>query len=50
MLVGNPTQYEERLKGVVEDVNANLDVEGLCNNLLKRVDGVIESSGGRVKW
>ena len=45
-----PTQYEKGLKGVVEDVNANLDVEGLCNNLLKRVDGVIESSGGQVKW
>ena len=45
-----PTQYEKRLKGVVEDINANLDVEGLCNNLLKRVDGVIESKGGRVKW
>ena len=45
-----PAQYEKRLKGVVEDINATLDVEGLCNGLLKRVQGVIESSGGRVKW
>ena len=35
---------------VPEDINANLDVEGLCNNLLERVAGVIESEGGRVKW
>ena len=28
-------QYEKRLKGVVDDINATLDVEGLCNNLLE---------------
>ena len=33
-----------------DDINANLDVEGLCNILLERVAGVVESEGGRVKW
>jgi hypothetical protein len=45
-----PAQYEKRLKGVVEDINVNLDVDGLCDNLLMRVEKVIETGGGRVKW
>ena len=41
-------QYASRLRGVVDDINANLDVEGLCQGLPKRLDLVIEAKGGRI--
>ena len=41
-------QYASRLRGVVDDINANLDVEGLRKGLPKRLDLVIEAKGGRI--
>ena len=43
------TEYEGRLKRVVADINANLDVESLCHGLPKRLDNLIASGGGRLK-
>ena len=36
-------EYEVRLKTLVADINANLNVEGLCNGLPKRLDKLIAS-------
>ena len=41
-------EYASRLRRVVDDINANLDVEGLCKGLLKRLDLVIKAKGGRI--
>ena len=41
-------QRASRLRRVVDDINVNLDVEGLCKGLPKRLDLVIEAKGGRV--
>ena len=41
-------EYASRLRRVVDDINANLDVEGLCKGLPKRLDLVIEAKGGRI--
>ena len=41
-------EYACRLRRVVDDINVNLDVEGLCKGLLKRLDLVIEAKGGRI--
>ena len=42
-------EYEARLKSVVADINANLDVQGLCYNLPDRLEKLIAADGGRVK-
>ena len=41
-------EYASRLRRVVDDINMNLDIEGLCKGLLKRLDLVIEAKGGRI--
>ena len=41
-------EYAGRLRRVVDDINMNLDVEGLCKGLLKRLDLAIEAEGGRI--
>ena len=41
-------QYASRLRRVVDDINANLDVEGLCKGFPERLDLVIEAKGGRI--
>ena len=41
-------EYASRLRRVVDDINTNSDVEGLCKGLLKRLDLVIEAKGGRI--
>ena len=42
-------EYEARLKKIVADINENLDVEGLCYGLPKRLEKIIAASGGRLK-
>ena len=42
-------EYEARLKKVVADINENLDVEGLCFGLPKRLKKIIAADGGRLK-
>ena len=44
-----PAQYTTRIKKVVEDINANLDVAGLCNGLPKRLQDLADAEGGRLK-
>ena len=41
-------QYASRLRGVVDDIDANLDVEGLCKSFPNRLDLKIEAKGGRI--
>ena len=42
-------EYGSRLKTVVRDINANLDVLSLCYNLPRRLEGLIAAEGGRLK-
>ncbi len=42
-------QFGSRLKGIVQDINDSLDVDGLCRALPKRVQGVIDAEGDRLK-
>ena len=42
-------EYEARLKKIVADINENLDVEGLCYGLPKRLQKIIAAGGGRLK-
>ena len=42
-------QYEARLKRVVADINANLDVEGLCQRLPDRLQKLVDAKGDRLK-
>ena len=44
-----PAEYEARLKHVVADINANLDVEGLCRRLPERLQKLVDSKGERLK-
>ncbi len=44
-----PSEYETRIKKVVEDINAHLDVKGLCNGLPARLRKLIATGGGRLK-
>ena len=47
------TETEEafgvRLRGICDHINANFDVEGLCNRLPTRVEMVIDAEGGRIQ-
>ena len=45
-----PAEYEARLKHVVADINANLDVEGLCRRLPERLQKLVDSKGERLKY
>ena len=42
-------EYTTRIKGVVEDINRNLDVAGLCNDFPERLQQLIDSGGDRLK-
>ena len=42
-------EYEARLKRVAADINANLDVPGLCYDLPRRLEKIIAAEGGRIK-
>ena len=42
-------QFGSRLKGIVQDINDSLDVDGLCHALPKRAQGVIDAQGDRLK-
>ena len=41
--------YAARLKGVVEEVNNNHDVEGLCRSFLSRITTLVDHAGGRLR-
>ena len=40
--------YTSRMKGIAQDINNRLNVEGLCRALPKRVAQVIEAKGDRI--
>jgi hypothetical protein len=42
-------EYEARLKRVIADINANLNVKELCYGLPKRLEKLISVEGGRLK-
>ena len=44
-----PEAFGARLRAACADVNATLNVEGLCNDFPKRVQLLIDSKGGRLK-
>lgn len=44
-----PDAYTSRLKAIVADINDNLNVEALCMAFMKRIDTLIEKTGGRLK-
>ena len=43
-----PTEYGQRLKTVVADINRAHDVESLCNELPGRVEKLLLAAGGRL--
>ena len=40
--------YTARLKRVVDDINRNCDVEGLCRAFMTRINKLVERKGGRL--
>ena len=40
--------YATRLKGVVRDINEELDVDGLCRRLPTRVAALVATKGDRI--
>ena len=40
--------YTARLKRIVEDINRNRDVEGLCRGFLTRIAKLVDNKGGRL--
>ena len=43
-------EYASRLKRCCEEVNTDLDVEGLCKQLPKRMKTLDDRKGGRLKY
>ena len=40
--------YASRLKGIVQDINDKLDVDGLCRALPRRLQNIVDAEGGRI--
>ena len=43
-----PQQFAQRLKGIVQDINDTLNVEGLSRSFKARLGKLIESDGDRI--
>ena len=41
-------QFAQRMRGIVQHVNAHYDVENLCRELPDRIQDVIDAEGGRI--
>ena len=41
-------QFTNRMKGIAQDINNRLNVDGLCRDLPKRVGQVVEAEGDRI--
>ena len=41
-------QFCARMRGIVQHINANHDVENLCRELPHRIEDVIAAEGGRI--
>ena len=44
-----PEAFAGRLRQCCADINAQLDVDGLCRAFPKRIDQLVERQGGRLK-
>ena len=44
-----PEAFGARLRSCCTDINAKLDVEGLCWDFPKRVQKLVDQKGGRLK-
>ena len=42
-------EYTSRLKACCDEINADLDVEGLCRDFPKRICQLVKNEGGRLK-
>ena len=42
------TSYTSRMKGIAQDINSRLNVDGLCRDFPKRVAKVKEAEGDRI--
>ena len=40
--------FTARIRGIVQEVNASCDVEGLCRGFTKRLEELVEHKGGRL--
>ena len=43
-----PAQYATRLRSIFQDINDNLDVEGLCWSLPERLQALVDAEGDRI--
>ena len=43
-----PAQFATRLRGIFQDINDNLNVEGLCRSLPKRLQALVDAEGDRI--
>jgi len=43
-----PEQFASRLKGIAQDINETLNVEGLCRAFPQRVRKLLERDGDRI--
>ena len=41
-------QFEDRMKSIVQNINDNLDVDGLCRALPARIEKLVQRDGGRI--
>ena len=41
-------KFTSRLKGVVQEINDTLDVEGLCRGMPKRLQELVDTEGDRI--
>ena len=41
--------YTSRLKGIVQDINDNLNVDNLCRTLLARIQMLLDAEGDRIR-
>ena len=42
-------EFTTRFKAIAQDINDNLDVDGLCRGLPKRVQLLVDAEGDRIK-
>ena len=41
--------YTSRLKGIVQDINDNLNVDNLCRSLPARIEMLLDAEGDRIR-
>ena len=42
-------EFAKRMREIAQDVNANLDVEGLCRAFPKRLQLLVDAEGDRIR-